>query len=119
MESNVSLDFETQRLQNYNEIIKDQEKLFMHLSSFCPHNSNSNFLHISNAQWDSLYDKMVFYYSCNQKEISFVDNARPFNCNYDDICRNRPAKYTGFLVQGRKEGFGMLTYWNGVVKYKG
>jgi hypothetical protein len=110
---------EDQQAQNYAEIIESQKTLFVHLANYCPHNSNSNFLHISDSQWKSLREKMGFFFQCEQGQIEFLDNARPFSCSYEEVVRNRPEAYSGFEVKGKKEGFGILTYWNGVVKYKG
>lgn len=116
----MALEIEEREIQQkYTELIALQKQLFIHQPSVCPHNKSSNFMHIPSSQWQKIIDKMCFYYQCEEDEIQFEDNARPFSCCYDEICRSRPYKYTGFVVQGWREGYGLLTYWNGVYKYKG
>lgn len=50
---------------------------------------------------------MKFYYQCEDSEIEFLDNARAFPCPYDEAMREKPYKYTGMLVRGNKEGYGL------------
>lgn len=110
---------EEQKAQNWVEIVDETKKLFMHIGVYCQHDMKSNFYHISDNQWKTINEKIRFYYGCEENQVSFVDNARPFNCDYEEIMTQKPCRYTGFLVNNKKECYGMLTYWNGVVKYRG
>ena len=115
----VEEEVDVQKAQNFQEIIDITNQMFMHIVKQIGYDSLSNFYHVSNSQWECLHEKIRFYYACDRDQVIFSDNARPFSCPYDDIVSQKPCKYTGFLVKDKKEGYGMQSYWNGVVKYKG